>query len=242
MNYIRKTWQRLTGTQESDRSKSGLKERYAYFQRLLQANNQVLTLMADMEEKLSGDFLFDFEYIRATVQKLVQETSALVTALNGLGGNQYQPLIDANARISQEIENVLTNRREIPHAPPVMFFNDLDATKVEMVGGKNANLGEMRTRVEVPVPNGFAITSYSYKIFLDYNNITQRITEMLSSWRMSDLDSLGRVSEELKETIYAARMPPELETALQAAYEQLSVQEKCCPFLACTLQRHRRRS
>jgi pyruvate,water dikinase len=232
MNYIRKTWQRLTGTQESDRSKSGLKERYAYFQRLLQANNQVLTLMADMEEKLSGDFLFDFEYIRATVQKLVQETSALVTALNGLGGNQYQPLIDANARISQEIENVLTNRREIPHAPPVMFFNDLDATKVEMVGGKNANLGEMRTRVEVPVPNGFAITSYSYKIFLDYNNITQRITEMLSSWRMSDLDSLGRVSEELKETIYAARMPPELETALQAAYEQLSVQEKCCPFLA----------
>ena len=76
-----------------------------------------------------------------------------------------------------------------------MFFDTLDATKVEMVGGKNANLGEMRTRVAVPVPNGFAITSYAYKIFLDYNNITQRISEMLGSWRMSDLDSLGRVAK-----------------------------------------------
>ncbi len=96
----------------------------------------------------------------------------------------------------------MTSRREIPLAPPVMFFEDLDAGKVEMVGGKNANLGEMRTRVEVPVPNGFAITSYAYKIFLDYNNLTQRITEMLGSWRMDDLDSLGRVSEELKEMIH----------------------------------------
>ena len=74
MNYLRKTWQRLTGTQGTDQSRSGLEERYAHFQRLLQANNQVLALMADMEEKLSGDFLFDFEYIRASVQNLIQET------------------------------------------------------------------------------------------------------------------------------------------------------------------------
>ncbi len=232
MNYIRKTWQRLSGTKGTDQRKSGLEERYAHFQRLLQANNQVLALMADMEEKLSGDFLFDFEYIRATVQNLIRETLALATALIGLGGDRYQALMAACNRISQDIESILTNRREIPQAPPVMFFETLDAGKVEMVGGKNANLGEMRTRVKVPVPNGFAITSYAYKMFLDYNNITQRITEMLGSWRMSDLDSLGRVSEELKETIYQARMPLELETALQEAYEQLAAQEKCRPFLA----------
>ncbi len=232
MNYIRKTWQRLTGSQATDQSKADLEERYAHFQRLLQANNQVLALMADMEEKLSGEYLFDFEYIRATVQKLTQETLALVTALNGLGRDRYQELVAACGRISKDIEYVLTSRREIPPAPPVLFFEDLDASKVEMVGGKNANLGEMRTRVKVPVPNGFAITSYSYKIFLDYNNLSHRITDMLGSWRMDDLDSLGRVSEELKEMIYAAQMPPELETALQAAYERLAVLEKHRPLLA----------
>ena len=232
MNYLRKTWQRLTGTATPDQEKTGLEKRYAHFQRLLHANNQVLAIMADMEEKLSGDYLFDFEYIRATVQKLVQETLALVNALNGLGDDRYQDLVAACQSISTDIDNVLTSRREIPPAPPVMFFEELDAGKVELVGGKNANLGEMRTRVEVPVPNGFAITSYAYKIFLDYNNLTRRITEMLGSWRMDDLDSLGRVSEELKETIYAAQMPPELETAFRSAYERLAVFEKGQPFLA----------
>jgi pyruvate,water dikinase len=232
MNYFRKTWQRLTGTATSDQDKTDLEKRYAHFQRLLHANNQVLAIMADMEEKLSGDYLFDFEYIRSTVQKLIIETSALVEALNGLGDDRYQDLVEACNRISKDIDNVLTSRREIPLAPPVIFFEDLDATKVELVGGKNANLGEMRTRVEVPVPNGFAITSYAYKIFLDYNNLSQCITEMLGSWRMDDLDSLGRVSEELKETIYAAQMPPELETALHDAYERLAAQENSRPFLA----------
>jgi pyruvate, water dikinase len=232
MNYIRKTWQRLTGTKRTDQSTVGLEERYAHFQRLLQANNQVLTLMADMEEKLSGEFLFDFEYIRSTVQKLAQETTALATSLNGLGSNRYQELMEACGRITQEIDNILTSRREIPQAPFVMFFEELDAGKAEMVGGKNANLGEMRTRVQVPVPNGFAITSYAYKIFLDYNNLSQRITEGLGSWRMADLDSLGRVSEELKDVILAARMPAELEDSLHAAYERLAAQEKCRPLLA----------
>ena len=107
MNYFRKTWQRLTGAAAVDQAKTGLEERYAHFQQLLHANNQVLALMADMEEKLSGDYLFDFEYIRATVQKLIQETSALVNALNGLGGDRYQDLVQACGRIGEDIDNVL---------------------------------------------------------------------------------------------------------------------------------------
>jgi pyruvate,water dikinase len=232
MNYLRKTWQRLTGTASPEMASNALEKRYAHFQRLLHANNQVLALMADMEEKLSGDYLFDFEYIRSTVQKLIHETSDLVNALNGLGDDRYGALVEACDRITKDIDSVLNNRREIPPGPLVIFFEDLDATKVEQVGGKNANLGEMRTRVEVPVPNGFAITSYAYKIFLDYNNLTRCITEMLGSWRMDDLDSLGRVSEELKEVIQSAQMPPELETELEESYERLAAQEKCRPFLA----------
>lgn len=38
------------------------KKRYQSFQELLSSNNSVLELMADMEEKLSGEFLFDLVY------------------------------------------------------------------------------------------------------------------------------------------------------------------------------------
>jgi len=232
LSYLRKTWQRLTGSAPAAPAANALEERYGHFQRLLQANNQVLALMADMEEKLSGEYLFDFEYIRATVQQLLEETAALVEALNGLGNQRYGDLRDALMKIRAAIEAILANRREIPIAPPILFFEELDANKVEIAGGKGANLGEMRTRVAVPVPKGFAITSYAYKIFLDYNNLTQHIAELLSSWRMDDLDSLGRVSEELKAIIHDARIPPALEAALQEAYERLAAQEGCRPLLA----------
>ncbi len=232
MSSLRQTWQKLTGGASAESGKNALGERYAHFQRLLHANNQVLALMADMEEKLSGEFLFDFEYIRATVQQLLQETTVLVEALNGLGDQRYPELRDALSQIKAAIDDILAKRREIPTAPLVLFFENLDAHKVDIAGGKGANLGDMITHVQVPVPNGFAITSYAYKIFLDYNQLTQHIGDLLSSWRMDDLDSLGRVSEELKETIHTARIPPDLETALQDAYDRLAVQEGRRPLLA----------
>lgn len=232
MSYLRKTWQRLRGGAAAEPEKNALGERYAHFQSLLHANNQVLALMADMEEKLSGEYLFDFEYIRASVEQLLQETSTLVEALNGLGNQRYEELREALVRIRGAIEAILTSRREIPVAPPILFFEDLGTDKIQEAGGKGANLGEMRRHVAVPVPNGFVITSYAYKIFLDFNHLTEHIGVLLSSWRMDDLDSLGRVSEALKETIHTAQMPPELAKALQAAYERLAGQEGRRPLLA----------
>ena len=40
-----------------------LQEKFTHFRRLLDNNNQALEIMADMEEKLSGDFVFDSSYL-----------------------------------------------------------------------------------------------------------------------------------------------------------------------------------
>jgi len=61
---LKRAWQRLTGATPG-KTQADLAGKYTHFQALLAANNQVLTLMADMEEKLSGDYLFDLQYIRA---------------------------------------------------------------------------------------------------------------------------------------------------------------------------------
>ena len=183
-------WQRLVSKDRSN-SQAALAEKYANFQRLLAANNTVLTLMADMEEKLSGDFLFDLQYIRASVNQLAGETAILVETLNNLGDHRYGGLVDSFRRIIGEVENVLSQRREIPQAPLIMPLELLDLEKAESVGGKNANLGEVRNRVGLPVPPGFAISTYAYKVFLDYNQIAIRIADLLGFWRIDDLDSLA---------------------------------------------------
>jgi pyruvate,water dikinase len=213
-------------------NQAALAEKYNNFQRLLVANNAVLSVMTDMEEKLSGDFLFDFQYIRASVSQLAQETATLVEALNNLGDGRYANLVAAFQRISAEVEAVLNQRREIPPAPLTLALDELDLTMAEIVGGKNANLGEVRNRVGLPVPPGFAISTYAYKLFLDFNRLTTRIPDLLGVWRIDDLDSLASVSDDLKNMILQAEVPPELEAAIQAAYEQLCLPAQPRPLVA----------
>jgi pyruvate, water dikinase len=218
-------WQRLVKKGQAAPSQPRLAEKYVNFQRLLSANNQVLTLMTDMEEKLSGDFIFDLQYIRASVSQLGQETASLVESLNALGDRRYEGLIDAFRRIIAEVEGVLNQRREIQKAPLAISFDELDFEKAELVGGKNANLGEVRNRVGLPVPPGFAISTYAYKLFLDYNQLTTRIPDFLGFWRVDDMDSLAKVSDKLKSMVHQAQIPPELEAAIHSAYDDLWRQE-----------------
>ncbi|OPX19795.1 MAG: hypothetical protein BZ151_07365 [Desulfobacca sp. 4484_104] len=229
---LKRAWQLITGAARGAEPLSPLAEKHAHFQRLLHANNQVLALMADMEEKLSGDYLFDYQYILAAINQLRQETTALVEALNQMGGQRYQDLAQALTQIMAEVEAVLQRRWEIPEAPLVIGFEDLNVGMIEVVGGKNANLAEIKNRLGLPVPPGFAVSSYAYKFFLDYNQLGERITATLKQWRLDNLDSLARVSEDLKEMINAAHMPPELESAMLAAYDHLADRLGTRPLLA----------
>jgi pyruvate,water dikinase len=225
-------WQRLVNRDQAASSQTLLAEKYANFQRLLAANNTILALMTDMEEKLSGDFIFDLQYIRASVSQLAEETATLVDALNGLGDQRYEGLIDAFRRTIAEVEGVLSQRREIQKAPLTISFDELDLEKAEVVGGKNANLGEVRNRVGLPVPPGFAISTYAYKLFLDYNQLATRIPDFLGFWQVDDMDSLARVSDKLKSMINQAQVPPELEAAIHAAHDDLWGQDPTHPLVA----------
>lgn len=229
---IKRTWQRLTTGNQVNQNQRELAEKYAHFQGLLAANNQVLAMMADMEEKLSGDYLFDLQYIRATVSQLREETGALVKALNSLGEGRYQALAQALERLGREVDEVLSRRREIPTAPLTLPFEELNADLAEIVGGKNAHLGEVLNRVGLPVPPGFAISTYAYKVFLDHNHLGERLTELLGRWRLDDLDSLIQVSDQLKVMIQGAQVPPELTAALQEGYADLCRREGGRPLLA----------
>ncbi len=228
---LKRAWKRLKGV-SSPSLPANLAARYTHFQRLLKANNQALALMTDMEEKLSGDYLFDLAYIRGAVSQLLQETQALVAALNGLGEDRYQDLSRAAARLGREVEAILQRRREIPSGPLVLDFADLDLSQAEAVGGKSANLGEVGNRLGLPVPPGFAISTYAYKLFLDHNHLGQRLTDLLKGWSLADMDSLARVCEELKAMVQAAQIPPELDAALAEAYERLCRSLGSRPFLA----------
>jgi pyruvate,water dikinase len=104
----------------------------------------------------------------------------------------------------------------------VIWFENLRRTDIPLVGGKNANLGEM-TSAGIPVPPGFAITAYSYKKFIEETGIASKIYEIIGKTvtNPSDPAQYEIASKKIRELIEATPMPKDIENAVKSAYEEL---------------------
>ena len=61
----------------------------------------------------------------------------------------------------------------------VVPFEHLRMSDVEVVGGKNASLGEMISQLPdgVKVPGGFATTAHAFREFLKFQGLDDRIAQ-----------------------------------------------------------------
>lgn len=196
------------------------KERYLCFQKLLSGNNAILEIMADMEEKLSGDYLFDISYVRSTCNNMVEKVQNIIQNLDKLSNGKYPGLYDAFKKINSVIEESLTKEAEIPVTDYIIPFEQVTKDIVSSVGGKNANLGEIKNRLNLPVPEGFCISAYAFKRFMDHNKLRDKI--ILSSVDIGDIVGLTGISKEARELIMEAQIPPDLERSITNAYLELS--------------------
>ena len=199
-----------------------MQEKFVHFRRLLDNNNQALEIMADMEEKLSGDYVFDSSYISTQVHDLGEQVSGMVAALNLLTNNRYQTdLVPICQRLQDEMLAELEAVPTIPDTPFILPLSALHRELAPAVGGKMANLGEIGNRVGLPVPQGFAITAAAYKRFLESSSLAADLEDKLSQANIEDLDSLKTISRELQAMVRQAPLPPDLEEAIVQAARDL---------------------
>ncbi len=103
----------------------------------------------------------------------------------------------------------------------VLWFKDLGKEDIPLVGGKCANLGELLGRIGVPVPNGFAVSAYAYKVFLEKTKADKKIGSLLSKMNTSDMDSLQDISEKIRDHIEGLSMPKDMEKEILRKYREL---------------------
>ncbi|MFZ0052007.1 MAG: PEP/pyruvate-binding domain-containing protein, partial [Desulfobaccales bacterium] len=201
---------------------SRLQEQFGHFRRLLTDNNQALEIMADMEEKLSGEFLFDTGYLETQTGRLLDSVWGAVTELNlMLSGGRYPELASVYRRLAEEIRLELAAVPSIPETPYVLPLSALNRELAPAVGGKMANLGEIGNRIGLPVPQGFAITAMAYKRFLEGAQLSGELEARLAQASIHNLESLEAISLEIQELILRAPLPPDLEEALAQAVQNL---------------------
>src|SRR4030042_6446559 len=182
---------------------------------LLDYNNQALDLMADMGEKLGGDYLFDKHYVETAVAQLDEGVYKVVYDLNLMTPKKYLDLFDVFERAKLEIHGELDSRFTLPKGEYVYLLSELTKEMSDYVGEKMATLGELQNRLGLKVPEGFVISTYAFKQFIEHNQLEEWVAP-LSEGKFNQEVMEGK-AKELKERILQAKMPPELNKAIRKA-------------------------
>lgn len=106
----------------------------------------------------------------------------------------------------------------------VLPFSQLRMTDVEMVGGKNASLGEMLSQLtaeHIRVPDGFATTAEAFRLFLRENQLEERINSRLATLDVDDVKALTAAGSEIRGWVANAPLPAELEQEIRSFYTWL---------------------
>ncbi|GIW31135.1 MAG: phosphoenolpyruvate synthase [Meiothermus sp.] len=111
----------------------------------------------------------------------------------------------------------------------IRWFETLGMKDLEVVGGKNASIGEMMSNLSqagVRVPGGFATTAAAFREFLHHNHLDQRIAGALQGLDVDNVDELARVGAEIRGWVESAELPKALEVAIVDAYIRLESASK----------------
>ena len=108
--------------------------------------------------------------------------------------------------------------------PYIIPFEELKNKDVDLVGGKNASIGEMISGLAslgVSVPGGFATTSHAYRDFLAQDRLDERIRSALASLDVDDVDRLAVVGKEIRGWMLATPFPARLNDEVLDAWRKM---------------------
>lgn len=115
----------------------------------------------------------------------------------------------------------------------ILWFNEIGKDDIQLVGGKNANLGEMYQNLtnatsptfadeKIKVPFGFAVTSHAYSYFIEKNELDKKIRNILEGLDTGDMHALERAGKGVRDLIMLAEFPEDMENEIWEAYVRLA--------------------
>lgn len=106
----------------------------------------------------------------------------------------------------------------------ILWFNQISSNDVPLVGGKNASLGEMfskLTRKGINIPDGFAVTSSAYWYFLNKNKILPRLKDIFGKLDVGNIRQLQESGREARGLILNSEFPEDLKREIVKNYQKL---------------------
>ena len=199
-----------------------LKEKYSAFKSLLTHDKHAHELLAELEDVYYNRKKKDFSAIVQLCTALSRQVSGIVHDLSTVCPARYPDLLFFYKKIDAYIR-FMTTPDEVAVTPPyVLRLEETGAEDLHLVGGKALNLGIVKNTLQLPVPDGFSITTNAYYRFIEHNSLRQKIDERLSKIDINDTRSLDILSQEIESLIMAATVPAEIEAAMNELHRSIA--------------------
>ena len=129
-------------------------KRYASFKELLQANADLAGVMAGLDATLRGDKHMETSEVRKQARRAIFHCERMASTLSEMSGQCDISLGTAVRAIASRIEHELDQLATGDVPQFTLPLSEVDSSMAYSVGGKNANLGELRNMLAMPVPRG----------------------------------------------------------------------------------------
>jgi pyruvate,water dikinase len=139
-----------------------LRARVGWFRDLVDQNNRVLRLMAAAEERLGGEHRLDRQYLRWLDGELAESVQTVVQDLSRIAPRQHAALEKAFHRIRERALAAAPMDTRVHSGPLCVVLGRAGSEDADLLGEKSARLGELRCRLNIPVPEGFVVTAAAF--------------------------------------------------------------------------------
>jgi len=195
-----------------------LKERYDRFNDILSENNMVLSILNDLQEKVSGQ-LMTFPYFKQEVYRLLDRILAFVHALNCMSPQRYDWLFPISHDLKTKIETKIKTQA-MESSQMLYSLGQIGVIMAGEMGNKAARLGEIKNILNLPVPRGLVFTRLAYKQLAAENNLERFMPGLTAALEENNFERVQKISAEIRRAIVDAQLPPDLKTAVAETLAQ----------------------
>jgi pyruvate,water dikinase len=205
-----------------------LKLRLNRWRHLLKAEEAFLDSLSDMCEKLSGEYLFDRQYLFSSLGYIFQKAYQAAYDTGVLWDPREEVRMYSWVdRLRERTTSFLKNWPLIREGPFVVPISEKCFCRPDQVGEMASRLLEVLRKGGIPIPPGFVITIQGFLHLLDANHLGSYLQQDSSSKATGWTERYQILSQALLE----AAIPGELKKAVHGALAALDEDSEPFPSL-----------
>jgi pyruvate,water dikinase len=201
---------------------AALRSKYEVFRDLLAVNNELLGLLAELEEEASWTS-FRQPRVRMGIRAMFDGTADMVALLNRLSGDRYFDLVNVISSIRSDVMEFLATINDTADPRLTLGLSEISSGTAGAVGGKAVNLARLECDLGLRVPPFFVITTEAYREFLERDGLGSKLRALLAPARLDAPVDFQQRCELAQGLVEQAAIPPALLDAVEAAWTSCGI-------------------